>query len=90
MLFTPSLKKIYSYDQHGQVIREKVKQDEHGREMYREYLKNEDGSIKLEKDVNKPKLNQNSAFAGLMGYHATLQQDEATADLPAYDPVGAG
>mgnify|MGYP003303253137 CR=1 FL=1 len=42
-------------------------------------------SYKLEKDVNKPALNQNSAFAGLMGYNATLQQNDATADLPAYD-----
>lgn len=83
--FTPAFTKIYSYDQHGQIIRERVVKDEHGREMYREFLKNEDGSVKLEKDVNKPKLNQNSAFAGLMGYNATLQQDAATADLPAYD-----
>lgn len=83
--FTPAFRKIYSYDQHGQIIRERVMKDEHDREMYREYLKNEDGSVKLEKDVNKPKLNQNSAFAGLMGYNATLQQDAATADLPAYD-----
>lgn len=83
--FTPAFTKIYSYDQHGQIIRARVIKDEHGREMYREYLKNEDGSVKLEKDVNKPKLNQNSAFAGLMGYNATLQQDAATADLPAYD-----
>lgn len=83
--FTPAVKKIYSYDQHGQIIREKVMTDEHGREMYREYLKNEDGSVKLEKDVNKPALDQSSAFAGLMGYNATLQQNEATADLPAYD-----
>lgn len=83
--FAPALKKIYSYDQHGQIIREKVLKDEHGREMYREYLKNEDGSVKLEKDVNKPALNQNSAFAGLMGYNATLQQNDETADLPAYD-----
>ena len=83
--FSPALGKIYSYDQHGQIIRERIIQDEHGRDMYREYLKNEDGSYKLEKDVNKPALNQNSAFAGLMGYNATLQQNDATADLPAYD-----
>ena len=83
--FAPATGKIYSYDQHGQIIREKIMQDEHGRDMYREYLKNEDGSYKLEKDVNKPTLNQNSAFAGLMGYNATLQQNDATADLPAYD-----
>ena len=83
--FAPAVKKIYSYDQHGQIIREKVLKDEHGRDMYREYLKNEDGSVKLEKDVNKPALNQNSAFAGLMGYNATLQQNDATANLPAYD-----
>lgn len=83
--FAPSLKKVYSYDQHGQIIREKVLKDEHGRDMYREFLKNEDGSVKLEKDVNKPMLNQNSAFAGLMGYNATLQQNDETANLPAYD-----
>ncbi|MBQ2991174.1 MAG: carbohydrate ABC transporter permease [Clostridia bacterium] len=83
--FAPAFEKIYSYDQHGQIIREKVMLDEHGREMYRAYLKNEDGSVKLEKDVNKPTLNQNSAFAGLMGYNATLQQNDATANLPAYD-----
>lgn len=83
--FTPSIKKVYSYDQHGQIIRENVLKDEHGREMYREFLKNEDGSVKLEKDVNKPMLNQNSAFAGLMGYNATLQQNDETANLSAYD-----
>ena len=83
--FSPALGKIYSYDQHGQIIRERIMQDEHGRDMYREYLKNEDGSYKLEKDINKPALNQNSAFAGLMGYNATLQQNDATANLPAYD-----
>jgi len=83
--FAPATGEIYSYDQHGQIIREKIMQDEHGRDMYREYLKNEDGSYKLEKDVNKPALNQNSAFANLMGYNATLQQNDATADLPAYD-----
>lgn len=83
--FTPAPHKVYSYDQHGQIIRERVKTDEYGREMYREYLKNEDGSVKLEKDVNKPALDQSSAFAGLMGYNATLQQSGETADLPAYD-----
>jgi len=83
--FAPAIGKVYSYDQHGQIIRKKIKQDEHGRDMYREYLKNEDGSYKLEKDINKPALNQNSAFAALMGYNATPQQDASTADLPAYD-----
>lgn len=83
--FTPAWVKVYSYDQHGQIIRERVMQDEHGRDMYREYLLNEDGTPKLEKDVNAPTINQNSAFAGLMGYNATLQQNEATANLPAYD-----
>jgi len=45
--FAPATGEIYSYDQHGQIIREKIMQDEHGRDMYREYLKNEDGSYKL-------------------------------------------
>ena len=83
--FTPALRPVYSYDQFGRIIHEEIMVDEHGREMYREYLKNDDGTYKLEKDVNKPALNQNSAFASLMGYNATLQQDEATANLPAYD-----
>lgn len=83
--FTPAFRKIYSYDQHGRIIRERVLKDEYGRDMYREYLYNEDGTVKLEKDVNKPALDQSSAFAGLMGYNASLQQDEKTANLPAYD-----
>lgn len=83
--FTPAFRRIYSYDQFGQIIREETMKDEYGREMYREYLKNEDGTPKLERDVNKPQLDQSSAFAGLMGYNATAQQNEETADLPAYD-----
>ncbi|MBQ2700101.1 MAG: carbohydrate ABC transporter permease [Clostridia bacterium] len=83
--FTPAFQPIYSYDQFGRVIHEEIMVDEHGRQMYREYLKNEDGTYKLEKDVNKPTLNQNSAFASLMGYNATLQKDDRNANLPAYD-----
>ncbi|MDO5299305.1 MAG: carbohydrate ABC transporter permease [Clostridia bacterium] len=83
--FTPAVHTIYSRDQFGRIEYEETMKDEYGREMYREYLTNEDGSVKLERDVNKPVLDQGSAFAGLMGYNAQAQLDETTADLPAYD-----
>lgn len=84
--FRPAFTKIYSYDQYGQVIRRQVQKDEHGRDMYRDFLYHEDGTPLLEREVNHPQLDAQSAFAGLMGYNATLQTDEKTADLPAYDP----
>ena len=83
--FAPAFRTVYSRDQFGQIIRKRVQKDEYGRDMYREYLKDETGAPLRERDAVRPTLNQQSAFAGLMGYNATPELNEATADLPAYD-----
>lgn len=83
--FTPATQEIYSIDRFGQTVHEETMKDEYGRDMYREYLRNEDGSVMMEGEANRPTLNQSSAFAGLMGYSATPDQNEETANLPAYD-----
>jgi len=80
--FAPAFFAIYQRDKDGQIVRERVQTDEHGRRMYDKFLYNADGAPVLEKDQNQTKLKDDSPFAGLLGNNL---ENAGDGDLQAYD-----
>ncbi len=77
---------ILRYDKDGQVVRERILQDAHGRDMYDKLLFDENGDPVYEGAQDLPTIEIEGAFADLLG-GMTVRKNEEVAGLQAYDKV---
>lgn len=82
--FSLAVSPVYTYDQNGNLVREKVVLDQYGRRTYDAYLTDETGRVLTEGEVSKPSLQNDSLFGGLMGSLSESATEEEDA-RPAYD-----
>jgi len=84
--FSLATGEVLRYDKDGQVVRERIMQDEYGRDMYDKLLFDADGNPVYEGAQQSPTINVGGAFADLLS-GMTVPTDEATKHLQAYDTV---